>query len=379
MNLRTAFSCSALGALLWATPALAQPTNVNLTCNPASACTGLGTLASPYSIATNTFNCSRTQSFLATATGAGSKVWTLTSASPAGYSTTPAGASTVTNSLTSATFSRTMNRVSATARCAAGAAIPGATNLWSLTVSVRFNPGTLSNTKQIFYRTRDTTAGNMPNRFCACDSAVCITGSAAQNSATDNCDLNPGETRVGAERRTSLNCAGNYNLARDWNVVDCNAAAALRTQTITVRDFTPPVVQQNLSEVACLWPPNHDMVFFSNSSFPIVATDNCSGVASRALVGCVSSQPDPTAGENQTEGCSGDGNTGPDCMLAAGGLDIRSERCGDVTHPDEGRDYQVRATASDGCGNISPARTIGIVGVPHDEDDQTTTECISAE
>lgn len=364
MNGRTLLGVAS--AALLATQALAQPTNVNLTC---TGCSGAGTSASPYQLSTNTFNCGRTVSWRGTATGAGSKVWTLTSSGPAGYTTTPSGAQTVTNSLTSATFSRTHNRAGA-ATCQAGATNA---NMWSVTVAVRFSGQTASNSKQVFFRSRDATFANLGGRFCACDNATCISNPAV---ATDNCDPNPTETFLPPERRTNLNCAGNYNLARDHTVADCNGNSILRTLNITVRDFVAPVVTQNLSEVACMWPPDHEMVFFSNSSFPIVATDNCSGIASRGLAGAVSDQPDELPGEGPNPLCSGDGNTGPDSESVSGGLNLRAERCGDSTHPDDGRTYSVQGYATDGCGNRSANRTVGTVSVPHDSDDQTLTECV---
>src|SRR5207245_642110 len=60
-------------------------------------------------------------------------------------------------------------------------------------------------------------------------------------TATDNCDANPTVTYVG-EARTDGGCPSSYTLSGTWKAVDACGNTITKSQTITVRDTTKPVL-----------------------------------------------------------------------------------------------------------------------------------------
>jgi hypothetical protein len=131
----------------------------------------------------------------------------------------------------------------------------------------------------------------------------------------------------------------------------------------TVVDLIPPQVGASDEDLFCLWPPNHRYVCFDDGAFSPTITDNCTPTPTWLFDACSSDQPDdaPMGG-----GPNGDGSTVHDCIVGAGDDDVcaRSERAG--SDPD-GRRYALDIEATDACGNVSPATTMGNLYVPHDQ------------
>ncbi|HKQ60602.1 MAG TPA: peptidoglycan DD-metalloendopeptidase family protein [Candidatus Polarisedimenticolaceae bacterium] len=131
----------------------------------------------------------------------------------------------------------------------------------------------------------------------------------------------------------------------------------------TVVDLIPPQVEASDEDLFCLWPPQHSYVCFTQSQFAPTITDNCAPAPTWQFDACTSDQPDDSPG---ADGPRGDGHTVNDCVLGAGNLDFcaRAERAG--SDPD-GRRYALDIEATDACGNVSTATTMGNIYVPHDQ------------
>jgi len=179
------------------------------------------------------------------------------------------------------------------------------------------------------------------------------TGSA---TALDNCD-GPLPT-TWSDTILPGNCPGNYTILRTWSAIDSCGNLSSDTQTITVRDTTPPVVTESFEDIHCLWPPNHKHVPFTRADFNPRITDNCSEPIVWVFEGCASDQPDDGLG---------DGSTGEDCVVAPDGTGflVRSERSGLLP---AGRRYRTTIMATDACGNSAAPADIGGIHVPHDQD-----------
>jgi hypothetical protein len=122
--------------------------------------------------------------------------------------------------------------------------------------------------------------------------------------------------------------------------------------TFEVTDPIAPRIAVTLSR-DFLWPPNHALV---DIRAEVNASDNCPGV-SWVLSSIVSDEP--------RDGL-GDGDTSPDVVGASFGtadleFQLRSERSGKA----DGRTYTITYTATDGCGNRTPA--LAYVRVAHDQ------------
>ena len=68
-----------------------------------------------------------------------------------------------------------------------------------------------------------------------------------------------------------------------------------------------------------------------------------------------------TATSSEPENGAGDGNTGPDIVIAGGSVAVRAERSGTGV----GRVYTITATATDRAGNTT--REVSVCVVPHDQ------------
>ena len=101
-----------------------------------------------------------------------------------------------------------------------------------------------------------------------CD-AVPAAATAADASATDNCDATPVVTYLG-ETRTNGSCPNSYTLTRTWQAEDACGNKSTKSQTITVTDTKAPVltVPANTS-VEC------DAVPAAATASDASATDNC--------------------------------------------------------------------------------------------------------
>jgi hypothetical protein len=158
-------------------------------------------------------------------------------------------------------------------------------------------------------------------------------------SALQSC---PAEVVIDA---SAQDCAGN---PADTTSLGSGASAFLF-------DALPPQVASSQSDLACLWPPNHQYVCFDAAAFSPVIADNCAASPSWEFAACTSDQPDNG---------KGDGNTVDDCVLAADGQGFcaRAERAGDAK---AGRRYGLDVVATDACGNASAPGDLGNIHVPH--------------
>ena len=177
-------------------------------------------------------------------------------------------------------------------------------------------------------------------------------------TATDNCDPAPSVTF--SEATVAGSCPGNYVVQRTWTARDrCNNVSSM-TQVLTVVDTQPPNVVPSATQLACLWPPNHQFACFGNDQLGLIATDDCSGPVTWQITAVNSSSA-------AMQPC-GDGgpNHDPDVILSDDGFCVRAERCGQENQTTGGRVYTVQAVATDACGNASAPTNVGTVFVPHD-------------
>ncbi len=131
--------------------------------------------------------------------------------------------------------------------------------------------------------------------------------------------------------------------------------------SVDVVDVLAPQVAENKSDLYCLWPPQHRMVCFEESSFAPSITDNCTPSPTWLFAACTSDQPDDAP---DTGDVNGDGHTVHDCVLGQDADDVcaRAERAGT---DEEGRRYTLEIQATDVCGNVSGPTAIGRLAVPH--------------
>jgi hypothetical protein len=130
------------------------------------------------------------------------------------------------------------------------------------------------------------------------------------------------------------------------------------SQTVTVQDTTPPVINSIVANPSTLWPPNHNLVPVSITA---TATDICNTSPKCNIVSVTSNEP--VLGP-------GSGNTSPDWVLndpgpkvspAKLGIQLRAERAGGGA----GRVYTINVLCSDASGNTTPGKTT--VSVGHDQ------------
>jgi hypothetical protein len=159
-------------------------------------------------------------------------------------------------------------------------------------------------------------------------------------------------------------------------VSDGNGGVATCDVLVTVRDTTPPEVMCT-SDVAMLWPPNHEL---RTVTLYIMGTDAVSDsqAISPLLVTLRSDEPDDAAGTGDGE-TTGDvhgadgftfpvGVSGRFAFQASAGpsgawvatVQLRAERDGDG----DGRCYTIDVTARDTSANL--ATTSCCIVVPHD-------------
>jgi DNA-binding beta-propeller fold protein YncE len=178
-------------------------------------------------------------------------------------------------------------------------------------------------------------------------------------SASDAC----GATRLDfVERSTPGRCRNERILERTWSATDDCGNAASRTQVVTVRDTTPPVVTETHAP-DCVWPPSHRYLCFTDLAELVDALDNCPGEIRLAVASCRSDQPEDQQGPDD-RGMNGDGNTLDDCVVAddGSGFCVRAERLGQCA---DGRTYGVGVAVSDECGNVTTVELQ--LHVPHDQ------------
>jgi len=125
------------------------------------------------------------------------------------------------------------------------------------------------------------------------------------------------------------------------------------TVAIQVQDTSPPSILKADVTPACLWPPNHKLVYYElGKNLAVHASDVCDTSPKIRIKSVRSSEP-ATA--------KGSGNTSPDVFVGEGAFCVRAERSGRGS----GRTYEVEVEAVDSSGN-SETRVVTII-VPHDQ------------
>jgi uncharacterized repeat protein (TIGR01451 family) len=140
-----------------------------------------------------------------------------------------------------------------------------------------------------------------------------------------------------------------------WTATDPAGNTATATQTVTVIDNTPPVINLN-GLTPSMWPPNHKYQTFQVGNFVTSATDNCDGAIPVSNVVITKVTSDEAENAN-----AGDGNTLNDIVIASDcrSVQLRSERDGGSN----GRVYTIYFKVLDSHGNVGTA-TARVV-VPH--------------
>jgi hypothetical protein len=185
----------------------------------------------------------------------------------------------------------------------------------------------------------------------ACDSIP----EPAEVIVEDDFDPNPtvevGEVRVDLDAEE---CPAIYQLVRTWTATDDCGNSSSVSQTITVEDNGPYVINSLEADPAELWPPNHEFVAVEIT----VDADECDD---RSVCTIVSVESNEAVNER------GDGNTSPDWEFTGEPDDLivnlRSERAGGG----DGREYTVTVECRDVCNDDEVAQEIVVVSVPHDQ------------
>ncbi|HST51887.1 MAG TPA: Ig-like domain-containing protein [Pyrinomonadaceae bacterium] len=131
-----------------------------------------------------------------------------------------------------------------------------------------------------------------------------------------------------------------------WKATDAANNTTTGTQTVTVKDVTPPVITLTSGAIS-LSPPNHSYHTFTIANFVASVSDHCD--ASVDINDVVISQV--TSDEADTGG--GSGNTTHDIVIAPDckSVQLRSERDG----TGDGRVYTITLKVRDSGGNVTTA------------------------
>ena len=167
-------------------------------------------------------------------------------------------------------------------------------------------------------------------------------------TATDNC---AGQITGYTLDPLSYSAQGNYEVT--WIYEDENGNTATQTQTVIVKDITPPEIESISASPNVLWPPNHKMTLVV---IDVSVADNCDEVPTCRIT---------SVSSNESENSLGDGNTTSDWQIVGNRtVKLRAERSG--TGSD--RVYTVTVECVDAAGNSSMSSVI--VTVPHDQGKQ---------
>ncbi len=134
-----------------------------------------------------------------------------------------------------------------------------------------------------------------------------------------------------------------------YTATDAAGNTSTATQTVIVKDTTPPVIKNISANPNVLWPSNHKM---AQATVNVSASDNCGGNTLCKITSVSSNEP--------VNGL-GDGDTSPDWEIIGDlTLNLRAERSGKGS----GRIYTMTVMCSDAAGNNSTGNVS--VNVPHD-------------
>jgi hypothetical protein len=121
-----------------------------------------------------------------------------------------------------------------------------------------------------------------------------------------------------------------------WKVLDAGGHSATSSQTVTVVDNQPPVINNADPDNAMLYPPNHKM---KDVMINYTTTDNCGAPTTTLTV----SSNEPITG-------TGDGDVSPDWQVIDNHhVRLRAEK----SRGGDGRIYTITITATDAGGNTS--------------------------
>jgi hypothetical protein len=166
-------------------------------------------------------------------------------------------------------------------------------------------------------------------------------------TASDNCPGVISITRTGVPSG-NLFPVGTTTIT--YIATDAAGNTSTATQTVVVKDTTPPVIESLTASPNVLWSPNHKMARVTvNAS----TSDNCGGKLVCRITSVSSNEP--------VNGL-GDGDTSPDWEILGNlELNLRAERSGIGS----GRVYTIIVTCTDVFGNSSTSNVT--VTVPKDQ------------
>ena len=180
---------------------------------------------------------------------------------------------------------------------------------------------------------------NAPPNSC---SAIVNPGTA---TASDNC---PGVTVTGTRSDSQpLNAPYPVGVTTiTWTAKDAVNNITTGTQTITVKDATPPVITLTTGTII-LSPPNHSYQTFTIANLVASVSDQCD--ASVDINDVVISQ----VTSDEIENGNGDGNTDDDIVITPDckSVQLRRERQGGG----DGRVYKITLKVKDSSGNVTTA------------------------
>jgi uncharacterized repeat protein (TIGR01451 family) len=184
---------------------------------------------------------------------------------------------------------------------------------------------------------------NAPPNSC---SAIVNPGTA---TASDNCTgVTVTGTRSDSQPLNAPYPVGTTTIT--WKATDSRTNITTGTQTVTVKDATPPTIVLTSGTIT-LGPPNHSYHTLTIANLVASVVDSCD--ASVDINDVVISQ----ATSDEIENGGGDGNTSNDIVIAPDckSLQLRAERQGGG----DGRVYKVTLKVMDSGGNVATAvRTI---------------------
>ncbi len=164
-------------------------------------------------------------------------------------------------------------------------------------------------------------------------------------TATDNC---PGVTVTGTRSDSQpLNAPYPVGVTTiTWKAKDAANNITTGTQTITVKDATPPVITLTTGTIT-LSPPNHSYQTFTIANLVASVSDQCD--ASVDINDVVISQ----VTSDEIENGNGDGNTDDDIVITPDckSVQLRRERQGGG----DGRVYKITLKVKDSSGNVTTA------------------------